>query len=149
MLNRRRSLQRYGLQQGALEHNVSLKGNGLPIHGVADAIIVTDNEVCPLEFKLEAASVQRGQILQLAAYGVLAEERYGKPFRQGFILYGSRGKTHRIQMDDRLRQQLNSVVESMLEIFQAQLMPASSASAHQCAQCEYLNFCADRETDLE
>lgn len=149
MLNRRRGLQRYDLQQGKLEHNVQLKGKKLALHGIADAIILTEDEVCPVEFKIKASAVQRGQILQLAAYGLLAEERYGKPFRRGFILYGPRGKTHQVIVDDELREQVRSIAESMLGTFNSQLMPASSAGVHQCAQCEYLNFCADRETDVD
>ena len=146
MLNKRRKLQRYGVSEGKLEHNVRLKGCALPMHGIADAILVNGNEVCPIEFKLEAVQIRRGQIMQLMAYGILAEEYYGIPFRRGFILYGHRGKTAEVVATNARRKEVENIVEALLAIFGTQLMPESSASASQCGQCEYLNFCADRET---
>ena len=146
ILNRRRTLKRYGLKEGAIHHNIWLAGKSLPCHGICDAVVETPEFVSPVEFKLEANRPNRGQILQLAAYGMLAEEKFNKECSTMFLLYGHRGKVRRYQLDDRIKEDVKIVVDGILNSFEKTMLPSTSASDAQCSQCEYFNFCADRET---
>lgn len=146
MLVRRRRLERFGLSEATLKTNISLYSEKKSLHGICDALLINEEQVVPLEFKLSSSfQPRRGHILQLAAYGVLAEEQFGKPCVQMFILYGDKGKMHRVKLDEALRSNLTRTVDTMRENLRKPLLPASSATNAQCGQCEYLNFCADRE----
>lgn len=146
MLMRRRRLERFGLSEAALKTNISLYSEEKSLHGICDALLINAEQIVPLEFKLSSSfQPRRGHILQLAAYGVLAEEQFEKPCEQMFILYGDKGKMHRVKLDEALRSNLIRTVSTMRENLRKPLLPASSATNAQCGQCEYLNFCADRE----
>ncbi len=147
ILNKRRNLSRYGYSSGILHQNVELAGSLLPCHGRCDAILETDEEIVPIEFKLQLHRFNRGQQLQLVAYGMLAQEKFNKPCNEGFLLYGNRGKTFRLEIKDELKSKVKQVVNEIFENLQRALMPTSPASEAQCSQCEYLNFCGDRETN--
>ena len=146
ILNRRRTLKRYGLKKGTIHHNVWLAGSIIPCHGICDAIVETPETVSPVEFKMEASRPNRGQILQLAAYGMLAREKFEKKCSVMFILYGNKGKVRQYTLDDKIEHEVKNVVCNILRSIKKGLLPISAASAAQCSQCEYLNFCADRET---
>lgn len=146
MLVKRRRLEQFGLSRATLKTNVSLYSAEKGLHGICDALLISDEKLVPLEFKLTSTfKPRRGHILQLAIYGVLAEEQLGKPCEQMFILYGDKGKMHRVKLNQTLRSDLMRVVQAMKENLKSPLLPASPATNAQCGQCEYLNFCADRE----
>jgi len=146
MLVKRRRLERFGLFEAVLKTNIALYSEEKALHGICDALLVSEEQVVPLEFKLASGfQPRRGHVLQLAAYGVLAEEQFKKPCEQMFVLYGDRGKMHRVKLDKALRHDLMQVVQAIRKNLQNPLLPASPATSAQCGQCEYLNFCADRE----
>lgn len=145
MLDRRRGLSRYGVGEVIHHHNLALKSEALALHGICDALLESATKVYPVEFKMRAPRITRGMLLQLAAYGMMAEEQYGKAADIGFILVGDRGETKRCYLDAKAKEQVLLAIEQIGDHLSSPLLPASSASAYQCGQCEYLNFCADRE----
>lgn len=145
MLQRRRRLSRYGLEGARLVHNPSLSAPGLGLHGIPDALLETGYSVHPLEFKLGEAPPGRGHELQIAAYGLLAESCFGKPCPSGFILYGARGKTREIRLTEEIRAHMFRVLAELRRSLDNALMPVTSAGTAQCTQCEFLNYCNDRE----
>lgn len=145
MLIKRHNLKQYGLEQPKIEHNVLLRSEILGIHGICDALLISAEELCVLEFKLNSTKApHRGHVMQLAAYAMMAQEQYGLECRQMFVLYGTKGQTYKIQLTQELRSQVLSLVENIKKSLVKPLLPNSSASVGQCGQCEYFNFCADR-----
>lgn len=144
MLMKRRQLSRFGFDNGNVEFNVQLRSISLGCHGIVDGLILKDDEVAAVEFKLAGVKPQRGQILQVAAYGMLAEEIYNRPCRQVFILIGDRGKTYAYNLDDRLRNAVTATLSKITSSLSNPILPDSSATDIQCGQCEYYNFCSDR-----
>ena len=65
-------------------------------HGLAgrpDYILKDGGEMVPLERKSRQVSPSgpyEGEVLQLAAYGLLVEERFGKPVLRGLLQYPNR-----------------------------------------------------------
>lgn len=143
MLTNRRNLERFGLSQGKVAFQVELGSKSLGLHGICDAVITTDHSAVPVEFKLSSAKPSKGHCIQLAAYGMLIEESSGHTVDRGFICFGRKGRTETVVLDQ-WRQLVLDVRESIVNNFANPLLPCSSASEHQCSQCEYLNFCADR-----
>lgn len=144
MLSKRRNLSRFGLQEGRIQFDIELKSAELGCHGICDGLVLTADEVVTLDFKLSGRQPSRGQILQTAAYGMLAEIHYDIPCQWVFILIGKRGRTYRFSLSDKRRQEVVSTIDRIRGHFNTPILPHSSASDHQCGQCEYFNFCADR-----
>ncbi len=141
---KRRSLQRFGLEDAELLSGVELHSTELGLHGIADAVLLGKDRVFPLEYKLHRHRRQRSHILQLLAYGILVEAKFQKPCDTGFLLYEKDGKTQPVSIDGQRRQELQLVLEQLRQSLCGTL-PDSSASAAQCAQCEFLLYCNDRE----
>ena len=145
MLDRRRNLVRYNLDQGKVHHDVRLNDDQHGIHGICDAVVETDTAVYAVEFKLSGNAVMRNQRIQLIAYGIASEIRFGKPCDRGFVLFGDRGKTIVVDINEQARSDLNNVVEEIRYNLDGAAMPTTPANAAQCGQCEFLNYCNDRE----
>jgi CRISPR-associated exonuclease Cas4 len=143
-LTRDRTLRRFSLDHATRQFRVRLSSTRLSIHGIADAVLETVTEVYPVEFKTELSVAGRGQILQLMAYGMMAEEMQRKHFAAGFLLYGQKGKTRRIERTDALSSDAERVLNEIRRNLATARMPESSACAPQCGQCEYFNYCNDR-----
>ena len=140
-----RSLKRFGLEQAEQVFNISIGSETLQLHGIIDSLLITKDTIYPIEFKLSGHKPSRGQILQLTAYGMLAEEKYQRLFRKGFILYEQKGKTVPILIQEQHRQQVLSIRDTILADLKQACLPDSPATATQCTQCEYLNYCNDRD----
>ena len=77
----------------------------------------------------------------MTAYALLAEEFYQKECKVAFLT--SNKKSYEIQITDYLVEKLQSVIINISDILSNGNKPYSSASDHQCVQCEYYNFCND------
>ena len=146
MLLKRRNLKEYGVRDiTGISYDVSLQSHLLNIHGKCDGILMCQNEIIPLEFKdSEYSRFNRGARVQLCAYALLLEEKYQKPVTQAFLLYGEKGKAHKLPIDNELRQEFQTILVAVNKLLENCCLPQSSASEKQCCQCEFQNFCADR-----
>lgn len=144
-LSQSRTLKRYDIDLGKIEFDVKLKSNKWDIHGLADAVILLPEQALVIEFKLSCDKPTRGQKLQMVAYALMIEEQYNIDVNVGFISYESKGKVHRVEMKDELKHSLEKAIKHIGIMQSIQILPDSSASSSQCEQCEYINFCNDRE----
>lgn len=146
-LLKRRDLSRLGFfGKYRIQTNVHLFSHSLGLHGICDCIITTENnELFAIEIKTgtNSNSLSLGIKAQIAAYTMLAEEQFKKTARQAFILYENR-RSITITIDEKLRNQTKKISTTILNDFHRGLLPSSNASIHQCSQCEFQNFCADR-----
>ena len=139
-----RTLKRFGLEKAEQEFEVTVTSQYLQLHGIVDSILITEEQVYPIEFKLAGKKPTKGQLLQLTAYGMLLEKEYKRPCKTGFILYEEKGKTYTVNFTEDDKNQVLKVRDKIIKGLGTALMPNSSASASQCTQCEYLNYCNDR-----
>ena len=146
MLSRRRNLSRFGILGDArVLSDVYVRSQKLGCHGIADMMLETETSLYLVEFKISELKPVKGHILQVAAYAMAAEEQFEKPVAGVYILYGDRGKTFEVKLSAALRRQVENMVIRVSLLLNGASMPDSPASAEQCGQCEYLNFCADRD----
>lgn len=144
MLIKRRHLAPFGFANGELKLNIQLQSNILNCHGFADAIIFTEHKLAALDFKLAGNKPSNGQVFQVAAYGMMAEEMYRIPCHKVFILIGKKGQIYSFKLDKKLRQNVRNVLNRIVADLSLPVLPDSSATSAQCSQCEYYNFCGDR-----
>lgn len=151
MLERRRGLSRFGLEGFRKVFSVSLKSIRLGIHGIVDGVLLGTNTVHVIEFKPERRHVPAGHLLQTMAYGLLAEERYSMPLAGVHILHGEKGRTISVTGEGlvALRKETLAAIVQARKVVEDAFMPQSPAPDLKCSQCEYLNFCGDRDIGVE
>ena len=116
-------------------------------HGLAgkpDYISIEGEEFIPVERKsrsVSATGAYEGEILQLAAYCLLVEERFGKPVRRGKLSFQNRSLE--VPFDDQLRARL---LDAVAELKSAEAM-ADVARSHnspaRCRGCGFRQACRD------
>jgi len=143
MLTHRRKLSRFGLESGKVEFQVELKSKKLGLHGICDAVIFCNELICPIEFKMSSSKPSKGNKLQLVAYALLIEDVFNCEVKYGYILYGDQGNTEQIIIEN-WREKIQKSINNMRINLSKPILPPSGADEHQCGQCEFLNFCADR-----
>ena len=104
-----------------------------------------DSELSIIEFKnSDYDKFTIGTAVQLCAYAMLCEEKYGEIIKQCFVLYGSKGKTRKVNIDASIRSKTLEIRDHIIENLKKADIPPSSAEENKCGQCEFFNFCADR-----
>ena len=140
---KRRNLSRFNLENGQLHMDCAMRSMKHHLYGVADMVIESENEVYPVEFKLASTVHKRGALLQLATYGIIAQEQFGKKCRFGFLLEGEK-VLHRIALTEEMTEDVFKQATNIRRMLDRGIKPDSSASASQCIICEYANHCNDR-----
>ena len=85
VLERRRTLSRYGLDTGSRQFHISLHAEVPRMTGVLDLLIETEDGVFPVEFKSTTQRLNLNAKYQLTAYALMVEECLGQSVSQGFI----------------------------------------------------------------
>lgn len=104
---------------------------------------VDGGELVPVERKsreLKASGPYEGEILQLAAYALLVEERFERPVRRGQLQYLNRSVE--IAFDEQLRTRLMSALDALGQASQLPDVPRSHNSAARCRACGYRSKCS-------
>ncbi len=141
----RRDLSKFGIAEPKLHFNVSLISTDLRVHGVADAVIIGPHEGAILEFKIERRSIHRGALLQLVGYSLVAEEMFKIPFKKGFFIFEHHNKSVEVKIDEQLRNEFTQALNKLRCMLDLSFIPVSSATEAQCGQCEFIQYCNDRD----
>ena len=114
------------------------------LSGKPDYLVEERGRIVPVEVKpgRTATTPYDGDILQLAAYCLLAEEEYGQPPGYGYLKY--RQQLFRIEYTGELRQRLLSELEGMRRSFRARDVSPSHAEPQRCLHCGQREHCASR-----
>lgn len=116
-------------------------------HGLAgrpDYILNEGGALVPVERKsrqLSPSGPYEGEVLQLAAYALLLEERFQKPVRRGRLQYANRSLD--IPFDAALRTRLQDTLAAMRKAEAAGDALRSHNSQARCRGCGFRKVCRD------
>jgi CRISPR-associated exonuclease Cas4 len=144
-LIRDRTFNRYHLNDAGKHFKYTMKSEDIKLHGICDLVLETASEVCPVEYKIRSSQIYRGWRIQLTAYGMLAECCFRKKCVRGFIISEKPSKTVPVEISTDHREDVLKIKNTLLNLMKNPVMPLSSAEENKCTQCEFLNFCNDRE----
>lgn len=138
----RHSLNKFDIQEGERQFNVSISSQELGIVGELDEAIITPDEVVVVDYKL-AKTVGRNFKLQLGAYALLANEFWQKPVTRAYIYLIWTRKLERIDINKRLKNDVHRALEKMQYIVENELMPPRPKHRKICVNCKHRRFCND------
>ena len=142
-LESRRKLRKYCLEGGERVFGVWLRSARLGLAGRLDMAIRTATADYPVEFKHTEGGVAANHRLQLMAYGMLVEERYGRPVERGFVYLLPKDDVQIVEFSAKDREAVLSALASIRGSVLSERMPEATSIRGRCADCEYRNYCAD------
>ncbi|MBM7623693.1 CRISPR-associated protein Cas4 [Sporohalobacter salinus] len=142
-LEKRRTLQRYGLESGEKRCSVWLESKKLGLKGKLDLLVIKGNEYVPIELKYSTRKPGLHHKYQLTAYVRLLEYKYKTSIRKGLIHLIPSKDTFEIKMTSNLRKKVREVMENIRKIAVTERMPDVVRERGKCKDCEYRNFCGD------
>lgn len=141
---RRRAFRAYGFDQARLITERPLRHVELGLTGIPDAILETPQALAILECKSTASSVGKGLLMQVYAYQLMAVETFHKPCTAVFLVTHNGRRMRKIRFPENIHEMFLETLTAVRGVLAAGAMPATTATPAKCAQCEYINWCADR-----
>jgi CRISPR-associated exonuclease Cas4 len=143
VIERRRSLERYGLTEGERMFHVSLQSASMGLTGVVDMVVTTQERAFPVEFKHTSQRLNMNAKYQLAAYAMMVEECLGKPVEYGFIYRIPKKSITAVSISSALRQEVSHALSDMREFIAEERLPEPAREHGKCVECEFRRYCRD------
>lgn len=142
-LERRRSLERYGLADGERRYNVQILCAQLGVSGIVDEVAYGPDGPVPIEVKFTEGGLAFGHRVQLAIYAMGLEEETGRPIPRGFVHLVPRKRTVAVEIDEKLRAAATDVTRRIRAMLATQDCPPPADRSAKCDGCELRCFCND------
>ena len=111
-----------------------------------DLVFECDDEIIVVEFKNQSKPIlSKGAKMQLIAYSKLASEHFKKPFYRVILCYSNDLKFKIFEIYKEDLAYFDKTLTQIQDLLEKGYFPQSSASITACAQCEFKNYCDDRE----
>lgn len=144
-LEERRLLRRYGLENAQRYLAVRLHSQALGLYGLLDQAIVAENEVVVAEFKNTGQGVPVNHQMQLAAYGLLAQEHWQRPCKRGLVYLVTTRQRREVALTPALQQRVQRSLVAMRQMIVQETFPPPTSRRGRCVDCEFRRYCNDIE----
>ncbi len=135
----RDALQLVPLRGCKVERDLILFSERLGLWGRLDGLLICGDRAYPLEVKF--ASPARSHKVQLAAYGMLVEERIGRRVDQGYLYYPGGEGLIEVEGLRRMRGEVLRIVGELSRIVEEEILPPPTANRAKCRVCEHYSAC--------
>ncbi|HZV50038.1 MAG TPA: CRISPR-associated protein Cas4 [Candidatus Dormibacteraeota bacterium] len=114
----------------------------LRLRGRLDAVVAEGGRLLPYEVKSTTTPVRPhpGQLLQLAAYALLLEERTGRRVDRGYLHYLGDGGVVEVEITEAAKWQVREVMEDLRRVVETEATPPRAPASH-CRDCGYRKIC--------
>lgn len=140
----RRKTSEYSLAGAERLFNVSIVSPALGLSGQIDLVLKLPSEVMPVDFKDTPGPVRRNHGIQLAAYSLLLEERFGVPSTRGFVYLIPSDVIVPGPLGQEAKREVSAMIRDLRDTLSSERLPPPADRRSKCVVCEFLNFCNDR-----
>ncbi len=122
---RRRQLRSYGFTTGERHFDVSLYSVALRLSAVIDLVILRpdgQNIAIPVDYKLSSLTGEHFK-LQLACYGLLAEEEMELPAPFGFLYLIPERRAEKVPLPAAVKLRAQAALAEMRSLIETEIMP--------------------------
>lgn len=142
-LETRRTIGRYGLEGAERHFNVWLSDEAIGLKGKADLVLESQAEVAVVDFKLTSGEVGDNHLMQLAAYGLLAERMYRKASRHAFLYRIPDSRVIPVEITQEMKDLVVASLADIRSMAGREAFPKATTVRGRCVECEYANYCGD------
>lgn len=121
----------------------SLSSDLINLSGRVDKVFLRETHV-PVEIKTGKTPdrVWEGDRLQVTAYVMLLEEKFGEQIQHGFVEYTQDHSTKPVLATEKTRREVLSIRDDVLEILEGQTpVVCSHGSGRKCESCGFMDEC--------
>lgn len=138
----RRTMTIPDIDRAERHFDVPVQSTELGLSGQIDEVIVFEDHLIPVDYKL-AKNVGQHFKLQLAAYAMMAEATFALPAPHGFLYLIPKRQSTEVTISKRLRQTVYDSLEQMRHLIDTEAMPQPTPYRQRCIDCEFRRFCND------
>ena len=142
-LEKRRKLSEFGLAEGKRRFHVWCSSENLGLTGKLDLMIDAQEGLYPIDFKFSEQQVYPNHVMQLSAYGLLLEDRFGRDVTKGFIFLIPNEEIVLVELTEERKQSARECLENIRASIQTERMPEPTEARARCDECEFRNYCGD------
>jgi len=142
-LETRRGLREYGWEGANRRFGLWLKSESLGLIGKLDLLLEREGEGAVVDFKLTSGEMGDNHRMQLSGYVVLVEESYGLRVETAFLYRIPDDRVFAFPVTSAWKQRVTEVIKAIQELQCTAWCPEPTTVRARCAECEYVNFCAD------
>ena len=143
VLERRRTLSRYGLDKGSRQFHISLHAESLGLSGVLDCSSKPKMVHFQSSLSPPPNDLNLNAKYQLTAYVLMVEECLGQSVSQGFIYRIPTGRITAVPISETLRRRTLDAIGQIRRMLLNEWMPPPTPQRGKCVECEFRRFCAD------
>jgi len=142
-LETRRGLREYGWEGARRRFGVWLADAGVGVSGTLDLLLEREGEGAVVDFKLTSGEMGDNHRMQLSGYAMLAEACCGLRVGTAFLYRIPDDRVFAFEVTAGWRARVAEAVLAIRELERTAWCPEATAVRARCAECEYVNFCAD------
>lgn len=120
----------------------------MELKGIIDQIEVYPEGFIPIELKTGSSpkeGVWPGHRIQLGAYALLMEEKFGKEIKEGFVVYLDKQERRHIAINPFLKQEVKDIKDKVRSLLNDKILPEIEQNKNKCAKCGLKNKCFDED----
>lgn len=125
-----------------------IESETLGLKGNIDQIHVYDGKVIPFELKTGKPAdegIWPGHRIQLAAYIMLLEEKFGTNIEKGEIYYLDENEIRELTINNFFRDDVIQVKENVEALLESKELPPITSNQNKCTSCPFKKDCHDEE----
>lgn len=129
-----------------IKSEYTIDSDDLELKGIIDQIEVYPEGFVPIELKtgsMPNEGVWPGHRIQLGAYALLMEEKFGKEIKEGFVVYLDKQERRRIAINPFLKQEVKELKNKVRELLNNFEIPEVESNENKCNKCGIKDKCFD------
>jgi CRISPR-associated exonuclease Cas4 len=142
-LEMRRGLREYGWEVPSRRFGLWLTSESIGLNGKLDLLLTREGQGAVVDFKLTSGEMGDNHRMQLSGYALLVEASYGLLVETAFLYRIPDDSVFSFSVTPAWKQRVKEVVIAIQELERTAWCPEPTQERARCAECEYVNFCAD------
>ena len=121
-----------------------LESEELKLKGIVDQVHVYEDKYVPFELKtgkMPQDGVWPSHRIQIAAYSMLLQERFGQNVREGFVYYLDSKEKRKIVMNPFMRDEIKKIIDEIISLLEKKEIPDYCENKNKCRNCGVKNIC--------
>jgi CRISPR-associated exonuclease Cas4 len=132
-----------------IESEFFLESRILGLRGIIDQVEIYENDFVPYELKtgkVPEKGVWPNHKIQIGAYILMLQEKYGKPIKEAFVKYLDSDEARQITMNPFLKDEILALIKKVNETLVQKEIPVYTQNENKCKNCELSQECHDEPT---
>jgi len=131
-----------------IESEFRIDSDNLELKGIIDQIEVYPEGKIPIELKtgkMPNEGVWPGHRIQLGAYALLMEEKFGQEIKEGFVVYLDKQERRHIVVNPFLKQEVKDIKDKVRSLLNDFCIPEFTDNENKCAKCGLKEQCCNEK----